>query len=492
MMLTTENRTRSLRPLLCLALAGLLAWAIPATASLPAPAPVPAPLLYVRFVTPFGGQVTVYAGAPAGRRFDVPVTVGLRPGYIYRVQLDRLPDRPGLALYPSLEVRGTLCLPATLRPADYPAPIPISDQDIALCLAGGVITKVIYLEDPAHALAVATQPNQPLETTLRPGADPADEARAFGRPMLIVRLGARTFSPDEMAHQSIPGTILLPGDAGLGAPAVRPCLPWAGVQLYDPILGPRHCDDECLHDGGDSGAPAGLDQEGHLHGLDPSDTVAEYTDNHGQKHLAISNRVCLCVPRFAILAVPLAPAGTVSSLAPARAETVLAQELLRVKQAEIELRQAEKLVTLRGRERASGMESTIGALPLLQSQGQAVVMGVLHEEVVIGTLEKKVCPPPERPLVLCKTADKQGVQVGEVVTFTLQFTNSGGQPITGVVVSDSLTGRLEYVPGSAQTDRPAIFTTQDNEAGSRILRWEIGGRLLPGESGVVRFQARVR
>ena len=44
----------------------------------------------------------------------------------------------------------------------------------------------------------------------------------------------------------------------------------------------------------------------------------------------------------------------------------------------------------------------------------------------------------------------------------------------------------------AQADRDAVFTTEANEAGSVILRWEIGGRLLPGEGGVLRFQAKVR
>jgi uncharacterized repeat protein (TIGR01451 family) len=82
--------------------------------------------------------------------------------------------------------------------------------------------------------------------------------------------------------------------------------------------------------------------------------------------------------------------------------------------------------------------------------------------------------------------------VGDVITFYLKYSNTGGQPITDVAVSDSLVGRLEYVPGSARADRTAVFTVQENEAGSRILRWEIAGRLLPGQSGVVSFQARVR
>jgi uncharacterized repeat protein (TIGR01451 family) len=100
--------------------------------------------------------------------------------------------------------------------------------------------------------------------------------------------------------------------------------------------------------------------------------------------------------------------------------------------------------------------------------------------------------PPAKPLTLCKWADRQSAQVGDVVTLFLKYSNLGGQPITDVAVSDSLTGRLEYVPGSARSDRNAVFTLQANEAGSVVLRWEISGTLLPGQSGVVSFQARVR
>jgi uncharacterized repeat protein (TIGR01451 family) len=448
--------------------------------------------LYVRFVLPAGAQVTFYQGAPAGSEFDVPPTVGLRPGYIYRVKLAHFPEHAGLALFPSLEVRGTLHLPAHLRAADYPAPVLITEDDIALALAGGLVTKVVYLENPERAQPVSTRPDQPLEIRLRPGLNPVDEARAFGRPVLIVRLGARTLSREEIAQQAIPGTVLLPGEKTLAKPPVPPCIPWAGIAVYDPIVGPRPPEEECLHDGGDSGMQAGLDRDGRLHGLDPSDTIAEYTDSHGRKHLAISNRLCLCVPRFGTLMVPMAPAGYESSIGLARSEMLLAQALLRLKQTGVEVRQSEQLVAVGGRERASGMVATTGTVPIAQIQGRAVVIGRFHEQTVVGTCEKKIPEAPERPLVLCKTADKQGVQIGDVVTFELKYTNTGGQPMTGVVVSDSLTGRLEYVPGSAKSDRETIFTMQDNEAGSLILRWEVAGRLLPGESGIVSFQARVR
>ena len=61
-----------------------------------------------------------------------------------------------------------------------------------------------------------------------------------------------------------------------------------------------------------------------------------------------------------------------------------------------------------------------------------------------------------------------------------------------LVVSDSLSGRLEYVAGSAQSDRPSNFTVAENEVGSVLLRWELPGTLLPGQAGTIKFKARVR
>ena len=52
--------------------------------------------------------------------------------------------------------------------------------------------------------------------------------------------------------------------------------------------------------------------------------------------------------------------------------------------------------------------------------------------------------------------------------------------------------RFEYVPGSSRADRSVTFTTQENEAGSKVLRWQVNGPLLPGQSGMVSFQVRIR
>src|SRR5262249_31391319 len=116
--------------------------------------------------------------------------------------------------------------------------------------------------------------------------------RSYGRPVLVVRAGDRDASDQEQRQKSVPGTVLFPGEKGLALPRVPPHLPWACFQWDDPLLGKKPPEAECLRDGGDAGGPVGFD---------PEDTVAEYRDAEGRKCIAISNRCCVCVPRFAVL-----------------------------------------------------------------------------------------------------------------------------------------------------------------------------------------------
>jgi uncharacterized repeat protein (TIGR01451 family) len=78
------------------------------------------------------------------------------------------------------------------------------------------------------------------------------------------------------------------------------------------------------------------------------------------------------------------------------------------------------------------------------------------------------------------------------VTFTIRYRNGTFHSVSDLLLSDSLSGRLEYVPGSAAADRPSNVTTTENEAGSVIIRFEIPGPIPPGQTGVVKFRARVR
>jgi uncharacterized repeat protein (TIGR01451 family) len=483
---------------LCLLLVGLVFALHPAAAVTMPPAPQGPPgacpeLLFVRFIGPAGSRAVFFQGDVGGRSFPAPVVVGLRPGYVYRVQLTDLPRHPGVSLYPTVEVRGMVWPPPGLNLANFAVPIVLTDEDVTRILSGSFITKVIYLECPAVAAPVLTEPDQPIETEIRPGPgrDPVAEARARGRVLLIVRVGEREYTPQELAARSVPGTILVPGEPALAPALAPPTLPWACWPTFDPLVGPRRASEECVCDGGDHGLPAGIGPDGRLHGLDPADTVAEYADSKGRRHVAVSNCVCLFAPRYGVIRMELTLAAHHAVTVPVATEAVQEQILLEGRLQSREKLQLVAAEELYGRQRPSGAETVVGVFRIDQFQETVLVTGRMKGADVVG-----VCPPlppgPDRPLCLTKWLDRPAARVGDVVTFVLRYTNQGGRPITEVVVSDSLINRLEYVPGTAVSDREAAFTTEPNEAGSTILRWEVAGQLLPGQSGLVRFQARLR
>ena len=95
-------------------------------------------------------------------------------------------------------------------------------------------------------------------------------------------------------------------------------------------------------------------------------------------------------------------------------------------------------------------------------------------------------------LRLIKVASKDSAQPGEMVEFTLRFDNVGTELIGNVTILDDLTGRLEFLPGTAVSSLKSGFVPQVNRSGSFTLRFEITDPLAPGDFGVIRFQCRVR
>jgi uncharacterized repeat protein (TIGR01451 family) len=322
-----------------------------------------------------------------------------------------------------------------------------------------------------------------------------------------------------------------------------------------PVKGPKDPLEECLRDGGDNGKPVYLGDGGQLEGLDPSDAVAEFRDSTGRLKLKPTNTVCICVPRYLAI-VHETPSSTIDATKESvtvkgtkSGDELLAQErlrklrgleemeLLRAKQrleASIVNKRAvriENLCVIKGIEMELGLGAYLGSkvaltlreedklrlarqleLPIKlyaevgtnEYEGKCGLKGVgnvtglgqvkghvdLREFVCLCTQEKPEIP--EQPLCLLKWASTDSAQVGDVVTFFIKYSNLGGKPIRDIAISDSLTGRLEYLPGTAKSDREAVFVTQANEAGSAILRWEIRDPLPPGQKGVVSFQAKVK
>jgi hypothetical protein len=109
-------------------------------------------------------------------------------GAIYRLKLTNIPDRPGVELYPTLEVA-----PVTPRTdaflAHSPIPIQFTDEDLDQVLSGNFVTKVIYLPDPEFQELALAGVETLVSTRLDPGVDPVAEADRRGSILAILRIG---------------------------------------------------------------------------------------------------------------------------------------------------------------------------------------------------------------------------------------------------------------------------------------------------------------
>ena len=136
------------------------------------PLPGGAPLVYTRF-----RRAAQHAGRHLSWNYPGPIlrraaTFGMRPGYLHRVQIMNPPGHPGVSLYPTVEVCGTLYLPPKLHAAAYPAAITFTPEEIDRVIRGVLLTKVIYLEDPEKAFPVASSSDAPRRSTRREGRIP--------------------------------------------------------------------------------------------------------------------------------------------------------------------------------------------------------------------------------------------------------------------------------------------------------------------------------
>ncbi len=117
----------------------------------------------------------------------------------------------------------------------------------------------------------------------------------------------------------------------------------------------------------------------------------------------------------------------------------------------------------------------------------------LVKSSVKGAAETLVYELNGKPRIrICKVASQQVASPGDEIHFTIRLDNVGEQEVKNVVVLDSLAPRLEFVEGSQQSSLELEFDSEDNEAGSKTLRWKCKKDLKAGEGGVIRFRCRVR
>lgn len=132
-----------------------------------------------------GGADRVYLPA----QLTVPARYNFMQGYIYRLKLTNIPGRPGLNLYPTIEVAPST--PATDAFLTHnPIPVQFTEEDFDQVTAGNFVTKVVYLPDPKYQELAIAGVETLVATRLEPGVDPIQEADRRGTILMVIRLGA--------------------------------------------------------------------------------------------------------------------------------------------------------------------------------------------------------------------------------------------------------------------------------------------------------------
>ncbi|MGO9114911.1 MAG: hypothetical protein ACLP9L_37340 [Thermoguttaceae bacterium] len=187
--------------------------------------PGPGVLSYQPAVPPVAASSQIYFVAPEGLtvqwdvtapgRFDseqlvMPARYNFPQGALYRLKLANIPGRPGVELFPSLEVG-----PAMPRTEAFLAhnaiPVEFTDEDFDQVMTGNFVTKVIYLPDPEFQEMALAGVGTLVSTRLDPGVDPIVEADRRGAIMAIVRLGNKDLAIASAMGEQMPG-----GPAGMG------------------------------------------------------------------------------------------------------------------------------------------------------------------------------------------------------------------------------------------------------------------------------------
>ena len=118
----------------------------------------------------------------------VPGRQNFAQGGIFRLKITNLDGRPGMELYPTLEIGR-----ATPRTSAYLAhsaiPIQFGQEDFDQVAAANFVTKVIYVPDPRYQELALAGVDTLVSTRLDPGVDPIAEADRRGSILAIVRLG---------------------------------------------------------------------------------------------------------------------------------------------------------------------------------------------------------------------------------------------------------------------------------------------------------------
>jgi hypothetical protein len=185
----------------------------------------------VYFVRPSSMSVSWFNGTGPGgftpTMVKAPGRYNFPQGATFRLKLSDLPNRPGVELYPTLEV-----IPANSKSGTFLAhsavPISVTEEDLEQVAAGNFVVKVVYLPDPAFQDLAAVGPDEIVSSRLEPGVDPVAEATRRGTVLLILRMGNIDLEGPQSMRMEMPA----------GGPPPRPMGPMGGSmpQMLPPTV----------------------------------------------------------------------------------------------------------------------------------------------------------------------------------------------------------------------------------------------------------------
>lgn len=303
--------------------------------------------------------------------------------------------------------------------------------------------------------------------------------------------------------------------------------------------------DEYIFDGGDRNYPVHY-QGGEMHGIETEDTVAEFEDDDGKRQVQPTNRVAIYAPRFGSVETVSGiqtdvkldkPVGgsnttTTNALAEVRSPVTNTRDTLaagvgsRSSANAVETtltpqasRRTDGIIQTQSRSRGQEAQTSVSPGNLETTALQQLNIHIREP----STASARLAPGKEAStsqatqtystyraaatlgrevggrkgkLHITKEASSLVAKAGDVITFTIRFANTGDYNVSRIRIVDNLTGRLEYVDGTADIEAGGNLggdlTVEQNKAGGEKLTFTLNQPLQGGQSGTITFRAQVR
>ncbi len=105
--------------------------------------------------------------------------------------------------------------------------------------------------------------------------------------------------------------------------------------------------------------------------------------------------------------------------------------------------------------------------------------------------------PGNAALKLIKAVDKATALPGDMLVYTITFTNNSSGPLSNIVINDSTPAYTRYLSAACGAPLPpdltaCTVTTQPPVNGTGAIKWTLAGSVAPGKSGTLTYSVRVQ